>query len=477
MADIAAVVQEQREFFTGGQTRDVAFRVAALQRLERWILAHDEDVLAALKADLNKARFESYATEVGAVLDELRFAAKRTRRWSRPQRVRGNLKNFPSSGRICPEPYGVALIMSPWNYPFFLTMGPLIAALAAGNCAVIKPSAYSAATSALLARLCAEVFDPAHVQVIQGGRDENRALLEQRYDIILFTGSKAVGKTVMEAASRHLTPVILELGGKSPCIVDETANIKLAARRIVWGKFINAGQTCVAPDYILAHASIKDRLLQELARCMREQFGEWGEPGEPGKAATPGTLGAPGTPGKGEGSPYARIINQKHFARLMSLLQGEHIHTGGGSNPDTLQIQPTLLDRAGWDSPIMTDEIFGPLLPVLAYTSLEEAVLAISARPKPLATYLFTASRHNREYVLSSLSFGGGCINDTVVHLSVPRLPFGGVGQSGMGCYHGKAGFDAFTHYRSVLLKSRRLDLPLRYPPYTDGAFKLLKRF
>ena len=454
MVAIASVVREQRAFHAMGKTRDVGFRLDSLRRLEVWIRSHDEQIMAALASDLNKPRFESYATEVGAVLDEVRFAQKHLRHWCRAKRVGSNLKNFPSSGRIYPEPYGVALIMSPWNYPFFLTMGPLVGALAAGNCVVVKPSAYSPATSSLLAGMCAELFDPAYVQVIEGGREQNQALLDERYDIILFTGSKAVGRTVLEAAARYLTPVILELGGKSPCIVDETADIRLAARRIAWGKFINAGQTCVAPDYVLVHESVRQHLLEELARSMEAQFGQ--------------------RPSQDPG--YSRIVNERHFDRLRGLLQDEHVFAGGDLNPDTLQIGPTLLDEVDGDSAVMAQEIFGPLLPVLGYSTLEEALRQIRERPKPLAAYLFTSSKAHKAYVLEHLSFGGGCINDTVVHLSVPRLPFGGVGESGMGSYHGKAGFDAFTHYRSVLVKSRHIDIPLRYPPYSETALKLLKR-
>ncbi|MCL2161698.1 MAG: aldehyde dehydrogenase [Betaproteobacteria bacterium] len=454
MPDFSIILQKQRMFFATGNTKDVRFRVDCLKKLERWIRQHNEDILAALKTDLNKPPFESHATEVGIVLDELRYTLKRIHRWSRPKYVLSNLKNFPSSCRKYPEPYGVALIMSPWNYPFVLTATPVIAAVAAGNCAVVKPSAYSPATSSLLARMCAEVFDPNHVTVVEGGREENEALLDERYDIILFTGSTATGRTVMQAASRHLTPVILELGGKSPCIVDETANLKLAAKRIVWGKFINAGQTCVAPDYVLAHLSIKQKLLTEMATAIELLYSE----------------------NPCENPDYPKIINEKHFNRLQGLLEGETIVLGGGSAPTSLKIEPTLLDNVAWDSPVMGEEIFGPILPVLAYTAPDEAAQLINARPKPLAMYVFTARKETERYFLRNVSFGGGCINDTIVHLSVPRLPFGGVGESGMGSYHGKAGFDAFTHYKSVLHKSKYIDIPLRYPPYTDFALKLLKR-
>jgi len=454
MVDISSVLQKQRAFFAAGRTKDVGFRVERLRELERWVRVHDADIMAALKADLNKPPFEAYATEVGVALDELRYTLRHIRRWTRPEYAASNLKNFPSSGRKYPEPYGAALIMSPWNYPFMLTVTPLIAAVAAGNCAVVKPSAYSPATSALIARMCAEVFDPRHVTATQGGRKENEALLCQRFDVILFTGSAAVGRTVLEAAAKHLTPVTLELGGKSPCIVDSSADLKLAARRIAWGKFINAGQTCVAPDYVLAQVSVKRRLLAELSAAVRALYGER----------------------PCDNPDYPRIVNERHFNRLLGLIEGQRIALGGGRDPDSLRIEPTILDDVSWDAPVMGQEIFGPILPVLAYSRPEEAVELINARPKPLAMYLFTARREAERYFMRRVSFGGGCVNDTVVHISVPRLPFGGVGESGMGSYHGKAGFDAFTHYKSVLRKSTRVDIPLRYPPYSELSLKLLKR-
>ena len=454
MANFSSLLNNQRALFATGRTKDIPYRIDCLKKLENWIRRNDKDILAALKTDLNKAPFEAYATEVGVVLDELRFTLKHIRGWSRPKYVFTNIKNFPSFGRMYPEPYGIALIMSPWNYPFMLTVAPIIAAVAAGNCVIVKPSAYSRDTSSVIVRMCSEVFDINHVAVVEGGRKENEALLNERYDVILFTGSTSVGRTVMRAASEHLTPVTLELGGKSPCIVDETANLKLAAKRIVWGKFVNAGQTCVAPDYILVHHSRKDKLLAEMKVAVKSMYGDM-------------PCGNP---------DYPKIINEKHFHRLLGLLEGENVVMGGGSNASTLHIEPTILDSAGWDSPIMNDEIFGPILPVLTYTNQEEAVNMISTRPKPLAMYLFTVSKETERYFMHRVSFGGGCVNDTIVHLSVPRLPFGGVGNSGMGSYHGKAGFDTFTHYRSVLHKSKLIDIPLRYPPYTDFALKLLKR-
>ena len=448
------ILQKQNAFFTTGRTKDVNFRVEALKRLKQWIIHHDTEIMAALKADLNKPPFEAYATEVGAALDELKFTLKHIRSWSRPKHVMSNLKNFPSSGRIYPEPYGITLIMSPWNYPFMLTIAPVIAAVSAGNCAVVKPSAYSPATSSLIAGMVAELFDEGYVTVVEGGREANKALLDERYDLIFFTGSTSVGKTVMQAAAQHLTPVILELGGKSPCIVDASANIKIAAKRIVWGKFVNAGQTCVAPDYIYAHESIKQQLIDEMQTAIRAMYG-----------ANPCT-----------NPDYPRIINLKHFSRLLGLLDGETIATGGNSNETTLQIEPTLLDNAAWNTPVMNEEIFGPIMPVLTYSTMDEIIKEIGSHPKPLAAYLFTTDKKVERTFFQNLSFGGGCVNDTLVHLSLSCLPFGGVGASGMGSYHGKAGFDAFTHYRSVLHKSNLIDVQLRYPPYTDFGLKMLKK-
>ena len=451
--NISAIVKNQQVFYNTRVTKDIRFRIKYLKKLECWIRTHDKDIMRALGTDLNKPPFEAYATEIGVVLDELRYIIKRIPRWSRPKYVTSNLKNFPSHGRRYPEPYGVVLIMSPWNYPFMLTVTPIIAAVAAGNCAVVKPSAYAPATSALIACMVKEVFYTRHVMVVEGGRFENEQLLDERYDKILFTGSTAVGRRVMEAAAKHLTPVTLELGGKSPCIVDETADIRLAAKRIVWGKFINAGQTCVAPDYLLVHHTVKEKLIDEIIKAIVKAYGK-------NPCSSP---------------DLCKIINEKHYRRLIGLLSGQNVIYSGGCDEKDNKLGPTLIDNHSWDSDLMADEIFGPILPVLTYSHSEEAVKIITAHPKPLAFYLFSRHKSAERYFLQNISFGGGCINDTVMHLSVAKLPFGGVGESGMGCYHGKAGFDAFTHYRSVLHKSKLIDIPLRYPPYTDLALKLLK--
>lgn len=450
---ITEVVEAQRSFFAKGATKQVAYRTEALLRMREWIGRHDAQIMDALQADLNKAPFESFATETGIVLDEIRHTLRHIGRWARDKRVGTPIKHFPSRSFIHPEPYGVALIMSPWNYPFMLTLTPLIGAVAAGNCAVVKPSTYAPHTSALIAAMAKDVFEEAHVAVVEGGRAENESLLSERFDYIFFTGSVSVGKAVMAAAAKHLTPVTLELGGKSPCIVDETADVKLAARRIVWGKYLNAGQTCVAPDYLLVHQDIKEALVREMIAQIGRFYGD--------------------TPC--ENGEYPRMINEKHFRRVLGLLEGANILHGGGGNERTLQIAPTLADGITWESPAMREEIFGPLLPILTFSSLEEAMAQVSARPKPLALYFFTNSTEREAYLLTTLSFGGGCINDTIVHLATSHMPFGGVGESGMGGYHGRASFDTFSHKKSILKKARWLDLPMRYPPYRKLYLKLVR--
>jgi len=453
MPDYTKILKRQQTMFATGRTKNIDLRVNYLQKLKKWINDNNWAIMAALRMDLNKPPFEAQATEIGVVQDELRYALRYIRNWTKSKPAVSNLKNFPSYGRVYPEPYGVALIISPWNYPFLLAVSPLISAIAAGNCVIMKPSECAAATSALVARMCLEVFHPAHVVVLEGGRETSQALLKLPFDKIFYTGSTEVGRIVMEAAAKNLTPVTLELGGKSPCIVDQSANLQLAAKRIIWGKLINAGQTCVAPDYVLAHASVKDALIKEMQKAICKQYGQFPT----------------------ENPEYSKIVNERHFHRLNSLMDGANIVYGGGANPTSLQIEPTIIDGASLNSPVMKEEIFGPILPVLTFSMPEDAVKIIRSGPKPLALYVFTSIKAVERYYIKHLSFGGGCINDTVVHLSVPRLPFGGVGQSGMGSCHGKAGFDAFTHYRSVLHKSRHIDIPLRYPPYSGWALKLLK--
>ena len=420
-------------------------RVQALQRLRTAILDSEAEINAALKADLGKSGFESYMCEVGLTCSEISYMIRHARRFAAERRVPTPLAQFHARSYVKPSPYGVVLIMSPWNYPFMLTMDPLADALAAGNTVVLKPSAYSPHTSAVIEKIISSCFDPSYVAVISGGREENQCLLREAFDYIFFTGSQAVGKELLRQAAEHLTPVTLELGGKSPCIVDRTANIPLAAKRIVFGKFLNCGQTCVAPDYLLADRRVKDALLEEIARAIARMYG-----------VRP--LDSP---------DYGKIVNEKHFTRLSGLLDREKLVLGGETDPEGLRIAPAVLDGVSGEDPIMQEEIFGPILPVLTVDSVAEAIAFVRERPRPLALYLFTRSRQTEERVFSSLSFGGGCVNDTVLHLASSRLPFGGVGDSGMGAYHGKQSFLTFSHQKGILKTPAWPEVPLRYPPYT----------
>ena len=453
--DIQALVTAQRAYFNTGATLPLSARRAALQRLRAAITAHEGDITAALRSDLNKSPTESYMCEVGLTLSELSFVEKRLGRWMADRPHLTPLAQFPARSFTVREPYGVVLVMSPWNYPFLLTVEPLIGAIAAGNCCVVKPSAYSPATSAVLRGILAECFPPEFVAVVEGGRAENQALLDQKFDYIFFTGGVEVGKEVMTRAARHLTPVTLELGGKSPCIVDSTARLDLAAKRLVFGKLLNCGQTCVAPDYLLIHRQVKDRFLAYVKRWITVMYSQ--------------------QPLDNRG--YVRMVNEKHFRRVLGLIHREKVVFGGGYDPETLKIQPTILDNVSLEEPVMQEEIFGPVLPVLTFDRVQEALDLVNARPKPLALYLFSEDKGVQDLFLRRASFGGGCINDTIIHLATSRMPFGGVGESGMGGYHGKASFDTFTHWKSVVKKSTRLDLPFRYAPYTPGKDKLIRLF
>lgn len=454
--EIHEIVQNQREYFSTGATLPVEVRCSALKALKSQILAEENELKAALKQDLNKSGFEAYMAEIGMVLDELGYAIKHLKGWARPERVGTPLAQFPSRSFIIKEPYGTALIMAPWNYPFLLSIDPLIGAVAAGNCVVLKPSAYAPATSHAMATLLAKVFDPAWVTVIEGGRKENASLLDERFDRIFFTGGMTVGRLVMEKASVHLTPVLLELGGKSPIIVDESADISLAARRIAFGKLLNAGQTCVAPDYLLVQNTVKAALAEELKKQFRAMLGE-----------------APL-----ENPDYVRIVNRKHFERLLGLLEGETLLCGGGSRADEVSgwIEPTLVEGSASCKP-MREEIFGPILPVIGFDNIRQAIAFVNEREKPLALYLFTRDKAVEQAVLGRCSFGGGCVNDTIIHLATHNMGFGGVGSSGMGNYHGKRSFMAFSHEKSMVKKACWLDLPMRYMPYKKGNEKLLRMF
>lgn len=449
---IEKIMERQRQYFESGMTRELAFRRQALIRLREAVREREAVLFQALEADLGKSETEAYATELGMVYSEIRYLLGHLRQLARPKRAKTGLANFPSRGRILSEPYGSVLILSPWNYPVQLTLVPLAGALAAGNCAVVKPSAYAPHVSEAVRDLLEAVFPGDYVHVVTGGRAANQDLLRQHFDYIFFTGGKAVGRQVMEAAAKHLTPVTLELGGKSPCIVDETADIAMAARRIVWGKFLNCGQTCVAPDYVAVHASVKEPLIAAMERNLRALYG-----------ADPM-----------ESRDYGKIINEKHFDRLLGLLAGRQAQIR--ADRDRLKLAPVLLTDAGWEDPAMEEEIFGPILPVITYENLEDVKEQIRRRPRPLALYLFSRSKKQIRDITGSLSYGGGCINDTIMHLAAPGLPFGGVGESGMGSYHGRQSFAAFSHQKSVLSKSTLIDVPLRYPPY-GGSLRWFRMF
>ncbi len=453
--DIQALVSAQRAYFNTGATLPLSARRAALQCLRAAITAHEGDITAALRSDLNKSPTESYMCEVGLTLSELSFVEKRLGRWMADRRHLTPLAQFPAKSLTVSEPYGVVLIMSPWNYPFLLTVEPLIGAIAAGNCCVVKPSAYSPATSAVVRDILAECFPPEFVAVVEGGRAENQALLDQKFDYIFFTGGVEVGKEVMTRAARHLTPVTLELGGKSPCIVDSTARLDLAAKRLVFGKLLNCGQTCVAPDYLLIDRRVKTPFLAYVQRWITVMYGE--------------------NPLDNDG--YVRMVNRKHFDRVMGLIDPAKVVFGGRGDPETLKIQPTVLDNVSPEDPVMQEEIFGPVLPVLTFDQIGEALDFVNARPRPLALYLFSQEKSTQERFLRRTSFGGGCINDTVIHLATSRMGFGGVGASGMGSYHGRDSFETFSHRKSVVKKSTLLDLPVRYAPYSPGKDRLLRLF
>mgnify|MGYP004660899185 FL=1 len=453
--EIRCIVDGQRSFFLTGNTLDVEFRIQSLQKLKAFILKYESEIHAAIQKDLGKSNFESYMCETGLTLSEISYMLKHVRSFSKEKRVHTPLAQFHSKSYRKPSPHGVVLIMSPWNYPFLLTIEPLVDAIAAGNTAVIKPSAYSPNTSAVIYRMISECFSPEYVSVITGGRAENTCLLGEKFDYIFFTGSQSVGKEVMRKAAEHLTPVTLELGGKSPCIVEKSANLKLAARRIVFGKYLNCGQTCVAPDYIYCDASVKDALLKELRHQIRKQFGK-----QPLNNVN-----------------YGKIINEKHFQRICSLIDPSKVVVGGETNQERLQIAPTVMDHVTLQDAVMGQEIFGPVLPVLTYQTLDEAISQIQSMPHPLALYLFTSDQTIAQKVTSRCGFGGGCINDTIIHLATSEMGFGGFGESGMGSYHGKDGFDTFSHYKSIVDKKTWLDLPMRYQPYRALHNKLIHMF
>ena len=450
---IEETVRKQREFYMTGKTRSLEFRINSLKRLKKVIEDKQGSIAEALKKDLNKDPLEAYMCETGLVLDEIGYHIKHLSKWMKEKRVRTPLAQFPSKSFISPEPCGVVLIMSPWNYPVQLCLEPLIGAISAGNCAVLKPSAYSPESGSIVKEIIEEAFSPEYVTVVEGGRKENQALFGQKFDHIFFTGSVEVGKEAMAAAAKHLTPVTLELGGKSPVIIDKTADIKIAARRVAFGKVINAGQTCVGPDYVLIEENVREDFIESLRQALEEFL-------------TDGNM-----------SSMVNIVSEKHYLRKKELLKDQSIAIGGGWDDETRFIEPTLLVDVDPESPVMQEEIFGPILPLLTWRDIKDAIDFVNSRSKPLAFYLFTTDASVERRILDSCSFGGGCINDTIVHLATPYMGFGGVGNSGMGQYHGKKSFDTFTHYRSILKKSNKIDLPMRYMPYTESKFNMIKRF
>ena len=454
--EISALLEKQRAYYRSGVTIPVKFRVEQLKKLYATVKKYQNEINDALKADLGKSHYEGFMCESGLVLTEISYMIKHTRRFAKRKTVATPLPQFHSHSYKQPVPYGNVLIMSPWNYPFLLTLDPLADAIAAGNTAIVKPSAYSPATSRMVEKIVTECFAPEYVAVVTGGRAENTALLDQKFDFVFFTGSQTVGKEVLRRTAEHLTPAVLELGGKSPCIVDETANIKLAARRIVWGKYLNCGQTCVAPDYVLCHRAVKDAFVRAVADEIKKQFGD-----QPLK-----------------NKDYGKIINEKHFARLRGLIDEKKVVVGGRANPDTCQIEPTVMDGVTYGDAVMGEEIFGPIMPILTFEDFDTVVEELKAKDKPLALYLFSGNRKHVKRVTTELSYGGGCINDVVIHLATSEMGFGGVGESGMGAYHGKAGFEAFSHTKSIVDKKTWLDLPMRYQPFKSKLYgKLLHIF
>ncbi|WP_088893568.1 aldehyde dehydrogenase [Leptolyngbya ohadii] len=448
---IEDIAQRQRVYFRSGATRSIEFRLEQLKRLRQAVLDREAAIMQAVQADLRKPDFEAFF-EMG-VVQEIDAAIKNLRRWMKPKSVGTPPEQFPAKAQIVPEPLGVVLIIGPWNYPFQLVISPLVGAIAAGNCALVKPSEVASHTSRVVADLIETTFDPQYIAAIEGGVDVSQAVLNEKFDHIFFTGGTAIGKIVMSAAAKHLTPVTLELGGKSPCIVDTDIDLQTAVKRIVWGKFINAGQTCIAPDYLLVDRRIKPQVIEAITATLRELYGE-----DPANSPD-----------------YGRIISDRHYERLVHLMQGGQAILGGQTNRDDRYIAPTVLDSVNLDSPLMQEEIFGPLLPVIEYGDIQEAIDLILSKPKPLALYLFSRNSQLQQRILQETSSGGVCLNETVMHVGVAQLPFGGVGESGIGKYHGKASFDTFSHYKSVLAKPFWLDLPWRYAPY-EGKLEQIKK-
>lgn len=455
IVEIKELINKQRKFYSSNISKDLKFRIQNLKLLKSIIIKYEKEIQEALRLDLGKSETEAYMTEIGMVLDEIKYNIKHLAKWAKKKYVSTPLSQFPARSYRIPEPRGLVLIISPWNYPFLLSIQPLIGAIAAGNCVIIKPSEYSVNTSKLLKKILTEIYSEAYVTVVLGEKEVAQELLKEKFDYIFYTGSTKIGKIVMEAAAKNLTPVTLELGGKSPCIVDEKCNVELAAKRIAYGKILNSGQTCVAPDYVFVHQNVKEQFLNCLIKYLKNFLGE-------------NAL---------NNSDYPKIINEMQFNRIISLIDKEHVIYGGGYNRNILKIEPTILTIKDMTSKVMQEEIFGPILPIIGYNNLDYIINYININPKPLALYLFTNNKKIEKRILKEVSYGGGCINDTIIHLANKRLGFGGVGNSGIGEYHGKFSFDTFSHYKSIIKKSNYIDLPVRYHPYSKMKEKLIRIF
>ncbi len=453
--EIRSLLEAQRKYYRSGATLSLKFRTEQLKKLYSAVKKFEREINEALKKDLGKSNYEGFMCESGLALTEISYMIKHIKKFARKKTVKTPMSQFRSRSYKQPTPYGNVLIMSPWNYPFLLSIEPLTDAIAAGNTAIVKPSAYSPNTSAVVEKIIKECFSPEYVATVTGGRAENSALLDQKFDFVFFTGSQAVGREVLRHTAEHLTPAVLELGGKSPCIVDASADLPLAARRIVFGKYLNCGQTCVAPDYILCERSVKDEFVKAVIFEIKRQYGE--DPLQNGD--------------------YGKIINEKHFARLCALIDREKVVFGGNNDPQTCQISPTVMDNVTYDDAVMREEIFGPIMPIITFDDFDAVVDGLKTKDKPLALYLFTSNKKHMRRVNEELSYGGGCINDVIIHLATSEMGFGGVGESGMGSYHGRDGFDAFSHYKSVVDKKTWIDLPMRYQPYKNSFYKKLLKF